>query len=221
MVEPLLKWSGLTKTVEDGGMRRLLWDCSAEIRASERIVLTGPSGQGKSTLLRLLALLDEPDSGELRLEGTPASQWEPRQWRRTVCYVSQQPVMLGKTVADNLETASRLHQTPFDRAYAEQLMSEAGLEGMDWGKGVDALSGGEKQRVALVRSLLLRPKLFLLDEITASLDESNKAAVERILDRIHREDGTGYIWITHDVEQAKRIADRSFRLSGGVLTEGD
>ncbi|MET3546972.1 ABC-type iron transport system FetAB ATPase subunit [Paenibacillus favisporus] len=82
------------------------------------------------------------------------------------------------------------------------------------------LSGGEKQRVALVRSLLLRPKLLLLDEITSSLDDVSKYAVERLITDINRQEGTGYVWISHDRDQAARIGDRVWSLSNGTLSEG-
>ncbi|WP_223067953.1 ABC transporter ATP-binding protein [Paenibacillus caui] len=219
-MDPLLQFNGLTKTIIIPESKTLFAQASGTINEGDRIAVTGPSGQGKSTLLRILALLDEPDSGELFLKGKPKNRWEPRLWRMEVCYVSQFPVMLNGTVEDNLKTVSRLHQTAFDAAYASRLMAHVELGEMSWSKEASSLSGGEKQRIALVRSLLLRPKLLLLDEVTASLDEASKLAVEQLLRETNRSEGTGYVWISHDREQGKRIAERSWQLSGSELSEG-
>jgi putative ABC transport system ATP-binding protein len=154
------------------------------------------------------------------LLGKPLHEWNPQAWRMNVCYVSQTPVMLEGSIEDNLRTVSRLHHTAYDPAYAALLMSSVGLGDMGLSKEASSLSGGEKQRVALVRSLLLRPKLLLLDEITSSLDDVSKYAVERLLTDINRQEGTGYVWISHDRDQAARIGERVWSLSNGNLSEG-
>ena len=181
----LFEMKGLTKnywhTEEQTDRTYLFSDLTATIESSERIALLGKSGQGKSTLLRMLALLDNADSGEICLNGVQARDMEARIWRTKITYVAQQAVMLPGTIEDNLKTVSKLHNETFDDKLARKLMKEVGLETIDWAKKAADLSGGEKQRVALVRSLLLTPSILLLDEVTASLDQQSKEYVENLL----------------------------------------
>lgn len=94
-----------------------------------------------------------------------------------IAYVAQQAVMLPGTIEDNLKIASTLHKSRFDEGLAREFMKDVGLEHLDWAKQARDLSGGEKQRVALIGSLLLHPVILLLDEITASLDQQSKEYV--------------------------------------------
>lgn len=220
MIDNILSFTNLSKTVSSVSNRIIFSQIAGTVPAGEKIVFVGPSGQGKSTLLRILGLLDEADSGEMVLLGKPLHEWNPQAWRMNVCYVSQTPVMLEGSIEDNLRTVSRLHHTEYDPAYAAHLMSSVGLGDMGLSKEASTLSGGEKQRVALVRSLLLRPKLLLLDEITSSLDDVSKYAVERLITDINQQEGTGYVWISHDRDQAARIGERVWSLSNGTLSEG-
>jgi putative ABC transport system ATP-binding protein len=177
------------------------------------IHILGKSGQGKSTLLRILGLLSRPDSGTMSLHGIPSAAWSPEQWRSKVSYVAQQAIMLPGSVEDNLRTVSRLHDKPFEQAYAQSLMERLELSDVDWSKPAAQLSGGQKQRLALIRSLLLRPEILLLDEVTASLDTVSKQAVEQVLTELNRSSGTTLIWVTHDLEQARGIGQRIWFLA--------
>ncbi|WP_391117085.1 ATP-binding cassette domain-containing protein [Psychrobacillus sp. L3] len=190
---------------------------TATIQQPERIALLGKSGQGKSTLLRILAQLESIDSGEVRFNGLSTKDMDTRAWRMNISYVAQQSVMLPGTIMDNLTTVSNLHNRAFDESFARCLMKDVGLEHLEWEKQAIDLSGGEKQRVALVRSLLLRPSILLLDEITASLDPQSKEYVEQLLMKLHTEEGTSFIWVTHDAEQAKKISDRIWYMEDGEL----
>lgn len=219
----ILEIQHLAKVGWDAGSpeanKHLFAGITAEIAAPEKIALIGPSGQGKSTMLRILALLDTPDAGELRLDGVSYKQANPRLWRMAVCYVAQQAVMLPGSIEDNLRTVSRLHGQPFDSGLAAQLLKRLGLDTLDLKKKADECSGGEKQRISLIRSLLLRPKVLLLDEITASLDVNTAHKVEELLMRWHEEEGTTLIWVTHDLEQAGRISNRTWMMEKGGLQE--
>ncbi|WP_420852243.1 ABC transporter ATP-binding protein [Paenibacillus hamazuiensis] len=211
-----LEFQQLSKNLPRG---QLFSGVSASVDRPETIALLGVSGQGKSTLLRMLALLDNVDGGELRLNGVSYSDWSPRQWRAQVCYVAQQPVMLPGSVRDNLMTVSRLHRRTFERELAERLMDRVGLSAIDWNKPAAELSGGEKQRVAIVRSMLLRSPILLLDEITASLDSHSKHAVGALLQEWHRSEGCTLIWVTHDLEEAQAMSRRVWFMAGGTLLE--
>ncbi|WP_156515061.1 ATP-binding cassette domain-containing protein [Paenibacillus glucanolyticus] len=197
----------------------LFEEVSAVIQQPECISVIGPSGQGKSTLLRTLALLDMPDQGDISYAGISYREKDPRLWRKEICYVAQQAVMLPGSVEDNLRTASRLHGEVYDVQLAEQLLEETLLAGLDRKKNASELSGGEKQRIALIRSLLLRPAVLLLDEVTASLDNISARAVEHMLQQWQAREGTTMIWVTHDLEQAARTSSRTWFMSGGTLLE--
>ncbi|GAB6930524.1 phosphate ABC transporter ATP-binding protein [Paenibacillus sp. JCM 10914] len=192
---------------------------SAEVLQPQCIALIGASGQGKSTLLRTLALLESPDEGDILYKGTSFRSQDIRWWRQQVCYVPQQAIMLPGSVEDNLRTVSRLHGEPYEEELATRLLEDAMFDGLDMTKQAKDLSGGEKQRIALIRSLMLRPKVLLLDEVTASLDSVSARAVEQMLLQWHIHEGTTLIWITHDLEQASRTSNRIWFMSGGTLLE--
>jgi len=186
---------------------------TADVPEPAIIHILGKSGQGKSTLLRILSLLTRSDGGAIRLHGTPSTAWKPEQWRSRVSYVAQQAVMLPGSVEDNLRAVSKLHDKPFEQRYARSLMERLELTDLDWSMPASQLSGGQKQRLALIRSLLLRPEVLLLDEVTASLDTVSKQATEQVLTELHRSDGTTLIWVTHDLEQARSISQRIWFLA--------
>ncbi|TVX97888.1 ATP-binding cassette domain-containing protein [Paenibacillus cremeus] len=201
------------------GRSHLFQQLTAAIGSKERIALLGASGQGKSTLLRIVGQLDRPDEGELYLENRPSNQWKPQDWRSKVCYVAQQPIMLPGSVEDNLRTVSTLHRRPFEAELARALMAQCGLQDKAWQSNASELSGGEKQRVALVRSLLLRPRVLLLDEITSALDQNSKQAVEQLLREWHAAEETAMLWVTHDLQQARSVSDTVWFMAEGMLME--
>lgn len=197
----------------------LFANVTAAIAEPTIVHILGTSGQGKSTLLRILGLLTSADEGTIKLHGIPSDRWAPEKWRMTASYVSQHPVMLPGSVEDNLLAASRLHQTAFERDFARTLLDRVGLEELSWSKPAEQLSGGEKQRLALVRTLLLRPKILLLDEVTASLDIHSQHAVEDLLQDIHRDQEVTLIWVTHQLEQARTVSKRIWFFAERQLME--
>ncbi|MDF2647482.1 MAG: transporter [Paenibacillus sp.] len=127
--------------------------------------------------------------------------------------------MLPTTVADNLALVSKLHQRSFDKPLALSLMEQVGLGDLNWSQKAADLSGGQKQRVQLVRSMLLGADILLLDEVTSALDSHSKQAVEDTLTNWLEERGGGLIWVTHEMEQAKRVGNRFWYLNRGSITE--
>ncbi|AIQ35225.1 MULTISPECIES: ABC transporter ATP-binding protein [unclassified Paenibacillus] len=197
----------------------LFSDISAEITESDRIALIGASGQGKSTLLRIMALLDAPDEGDMLVNGTSFKSMDSRLWRMKVGFVAQQAVMLPGSMEDNLRTVSKLHDRPYDLKLVQRLLEQLGLDQLDLSKKAADCSGGEKQRISLIRSLLLRPNVLLLDEITASLDIDSTQRVEDLLVQWHKEEGTSMIWVTHDLKQASRISTTTWFMGNGKLEQ--
>jgi putative ABC transport system ATP-binding protein len=175
--------------------------------------ILGPSGSGKSTLLRLLNRLADPDEGVVRYQGDDVRALDPLELRRRVGLVPQLPAPVPGSVADNVCFGPRLHGRDVDPEGAVRL---AGLDESFLDRDASRLSVGEQQRVMLARALALEPEVLLLDEPTASLDESAKAAVEDALKGLP---GISLILVTHESAQAERLTERTVRLSNGTLTK--
>ncbi|MGC4376354.1 ATP-binding cassette domain-containing protein [Fictibacillus sp. Mic-4] len=197
----------------------IISDVTVSVEEPSIIHILGGSGAGKSTFLRILGLLDHPDRGQIYYRGKQAKEWLAAEWRRHVAYCAQLPVMLPGTVEDNLRIVSRLHHLSFDPNEVKHLLELVGLSYLDWNKPAFALSGGEKQRVALVRTILMRPEILLVDEVTSSLDINSCQMVENFIKRFHQEEGGTVIWVTHDLEQAKNIGHRVWFFANGRLLE--
>ena len=176
--------------------------------------LMGPNGAGKSLTLRLLAGLVAPHAGRVSWDGGAA-----RPPRGAVGLVFQRPVLLRRTVRGNLDHALRLARVPRRERPARlaALLARGRLADLA-AAPARALSGGEQQRLALVRALAFEPRLLLLDEPTASLDPEATAAIEALVARVARS-GVDVLLVTHDAGQARRLASRVLFLSRGRLVE--
>jgi putative ABC transport system ATP-binding protein len=177
--------------------------------------IAGPSGAGKSTLLRLLNRLADPAVGTVRYRGRDVRDYDVLALRREVGLVPQLPALLEGTVAMNVGFGARLAGRAADVGTALDL---AGLDGSFAERAADRLSVGEQQRVMLARALALQPRVLLLDEPTAALDERSKAAVEGTLLDLRERLSLSVVFVTHELAQAERLADRIVWLQGGRLT---
>jgi putative ABC transport system ATP-binding protein len=202
----------------------LLKDVSLEVFAGDRIALVGPSGSGKSALLRLLSLLDAADSGTLELQGKPAGEPSVPEHRRKVIYLHQRPALFEGTVEFNFERPFSLkvnRDRRSDRDRVQKLLRDVGRDESFLQKRVSELSGGEAQIVALIRAVQLDPVVLLLDEATSALDEETTAAAERIVNTwLDQAEERAVLVVSHDIPQAQRFAKRIFNVSDGRLTEG-
>ncbi len=185
----------------------------------EVLGIVGPSGAGKSTLLRLLNFLELPTSGELRFDRYRSNGTAPPlEVRRRVTTVFQRPVLLQRSVFDNVAYGLRLRG---ERNVAPRV--RAMLERLGLGElahvPAHTLSGGEAQRVAVARALIIEPEVLLLDEPTANLDPYNVQLIEEIVQQANRERGTTVVWVTHNIFQARRLAHRVAFLLSGALVE--
>ena len=174
--------------------------------------ITGPSGSGKSTLLRLLNRLADPDRGTVHYRGRDVRDYDVLALRREVGLVPQLPALLEGSVADNVRYGPRLAGRDADIGSA---LARAGLDASFADRRADRLSVGEQQRVMLARALALEPKVLLLDEPTAALDERSKDAVERTLLDLRGQ--VSFVLVTHERAQAERLADRTLWLEDGRL----
>ena len=178
--------------------------------------VVGPSGSGKSTLLRLLDRLSDPDKGVVRFRGTDARELDPLQLRREVALVPQLPALLDGTVADNIGFAAGLSDRDPD---LDRLLGLAGLEASFADRDVERLSVGEQQRTMIARALATEPDVLLLDEPTSALDEHARDSVERTVVDLHRKLGNSIVIVTHDPEQARRLAEWVVRIDAGRLVD--
>ena len=179
----------------------------------ERIVLTGPSGAGKSSLLRCMVLL-EPACGRVLLDGAPVGSAEVTTLRRRVGYVPQRAVAIAEHIDENLAFPRQIFADAMGEEEQRALLERLGLGGLDLGRRFDALSGGEQQRIALVRSLSARPQVLLLDEPTASLDAASVDAVIDLLEEwLEADVDRALVWVSHHVEALARLQTRRVRLA--------
>jgi ABC-type multidrug transport system ATPase subunit len=191
----------------------VLQDLSASLPKGASCV-AGPSGSGKSTLLRLLNRLADPDSGVVRYEGSDVRERDPLELRQEVCLVPQLPALLEGTVEDNIRFAADLAGRDAD---ISRLLDLAGLDGSFAGRVAGKLSVGEQQRVMLARALSLEPRVLLLDEPTSALDADARGAVEATLLHLRERVKVSTVLVTHDLDQARRMADWVVRLDEGRL----
>jgi ABC-type cobalamin/Fe3+-siderophores transport system ATPase subunit len=199
------------------GERVVLRDVSFDAPKGTVVALVGPSGIGKSTLLRCLNRLLVPGAGAVLLDGEDTAGLEPCALRRRVGLVGQIPVMLPGSVRENL--AYGLEPRSVDQARLARALAEAGLGAGFLDRPAAELSGGERARVALARALTREPELLLLDEPTAALDADAARHIATTLAALARE-GLGIVVATHDVAFAASIADRVVALRDGSAVTG-
>lgn len=180
-----------------------------DVDAGECVALIGPSGSGKTLLLRAIADLD-PNEGRVELDGQARESMPAPEWRRRVAYLAAEPGWWADTVAEHYAG------WPSARPLLEALGLPADCG--DW--PVARLSTGEKQRLALVRSLLMAPRVLLLDEPTSGLDPAAVKRVEGLI-RKRQKDGVSVVWTTHDRAQARRVAKRWLEIENGRLHEAE
>jgi putative ABC transport system ATP-binding protein len=194
----------------------LVSDISVDVRKGEMLAVAGPSGAGKSSFLRLLNRLYEPTGGTVLLDGSDYRLIAPRELRRRVGMVMQMAYLFPGTVGANVMFGPLQRHETMSREAIGALLERVGLAGYE-DRDVITLSGGEAQRVSLARTLANCPEVLLLDEPTSALDEKSTRGIEELLLGIIRERQMTCVMITHDTQQAARIADRTMYLKAGRL----
>lgn len=212
-MEPILELKNVAYQV-DG--KRILQKISFQVKANDFLTLLGPSGAGKSTILKLIANLISPTAGQIRYQGQDIMKLNPLEYRRSVSYCFQQPALFGKNVRDNLIFPFQIRKKEIDEDKIRKLLTEVDLSSEFLNKDINSLSGGEKQRVALIRNIMFLPKVLLLDEITTGLDEGSKKLVHQLIKRVAAENVT-IIQVTHDQEEIK-AANKIIQIEkGGII----
>ncbi len=199
------------------GNKEILKDINFEVKKGETLALIGPTGSGKTTILRLLNLLDTPTSGKIFFDGIDTVD-QPEgiklSIRRKMAMVFQKPIAFNASVYDNVAYGLKVRgEDGIDEKVANvlEMVSLSGFEN----RNARTLSGGEMQRVPLARDLIIEPDVLLLDEPTANLDPRSADIIEGMISRIRYEHDVTIIMATHDMSQGQRLADRM-----GVLMEG-
>jgi len=178
--------------------------------------ILGPSGSGKTSLLRLLNRLDEPTSGRVYFRGAAISSYDVSRLRREVGMVFQRPELFDGTVRENILFGTEIHKINID---LEEIMSLVALDAAMLDRDVSTLSGGQAQKVSIGRSIAVGPRVLLLDEPTSGLDPTATLQIESLVTRLVGALGLTCVFVTHLIEQARRIGDNAVILIGGRKVE--
>lgn len=181
--------------------------------------LVGPSGAGKTTLLKLCNGLLSAQSGEVYIKDRPIEDYEPVELRRLVGIALQSAPMIAGSVYKNLSLPLELQGKSLSKTEAAELLQDVGLEAELMERKVKDLSGGQRQKVSIARTLVNKPDVLLLDEITSSLDRTSLKEIEELVVKINRKYGTTIIWITHNLQQALEIGDFTWVMMAGEVVE--
>lgn len=179
------------------------------------IVVSGPSGSGKSTLLKILGGLVSYTDGILLYNGKQQKEYNMQDYRKEVSYFFQTPVLFGETVRDNLKFPYDIRGLEFDETHVQALLNRVGLSDF-MNKGIHEISGGEKQRVALIRNVVFMPKVLLLDEVTSALDIESKEAVWNFVNYLYKTEGLTIISVTHHSDEIQNATHRIIIEEGSV-----
>jgi len=183
---------------------------SFSIAAGGCVCLSGPSASGKSLLLRAISNLDEHE-GELQLDNKNCRQYNAPEWRKQVAYLTAENHWWYPVIGNHFNK-------PSDPTLISRL-SQLGLNKDILNSDVNQCSTGERQRLALLRLLQNQPKVLLLDEPTASMDPETVKFVESFLYELRQQQHTAILWVSHDPQQIKRIADRHLQIQNGKISE--
>lgn len=211
----LLELSNISYVAND---KSIIHDVSLSVNQGDYITIVGPSGSGKSTLLKLCSDLISPTSGTITYNGRPLMAIDPESYRKEVGYCFQRPYLFAKTVRRNILFPYDIRGMKPDMERIKYLFGLLHMPMEYLERRNDELSGGEMQRICLIRSLIFEPKVLLLDEVTSALDSVNTSIVEQVIDELHNK-GMTIVSITHSEEQSLRKANRRITIVDGVLAK--
>lgn len=224
----LLECENVTRIFQPGGFAALK-DVSVRLEAGETVGIVGESGSGKSTLANIIGGLDEPTSGSVSYRGrqlSSLSREERKAFRRDVQYIFQDPrasmnpfFSLYRVLDEPLSINRRDLGRQERRSLIERTVTKLGLEKDILTRTAKEVSGGQAQRIAIARCLLLQPGIIIADECVSSLDLSVQAQIINTLRAIRHELGTSFIFISHDIELVRYFCDRIYVMLHGRIVE--
>ena len=201
--------------------RSVLHEVNIAIAPAEIVCLMGPSGSGKSSLLRCLNRLTEPPPQTVFIDGQELTAMDVVAVRRRVGMVFQAPALFPGTVAENIGYGPKLDKRPLSPTAIIELLAMADLPAAYAARPITELSGGEAQRVALARAMANAPQTLLLDEPTGALDPAARRHIWETIAKLRHELGLTVLWVTHHMDEARAVADRMYLLvNGRVVDEG-
>ena len=196
--------------------KSILKNLNIHIESGDYISIVGPSGSGKSTFLKLCNNLISPSEGNISFNNKNISEYNPIELRKEIAYCFQMPHLFGNTVMDNLSFPFKIRNKKVDMDRIKYLFSLFSMDEEFIDEKVLNLSGGEKQRIALMRTLMFTPQVLLLDEVTSALDSENTLIVENIINKLNNE-GSTILWVTHNEEQSTKYANKLLTLENGEI----
>lgn len=202
----MIRFNNVSKTF---GQTKVLQEQTFQINDREFFVLVGPSGSGKTTLLKMINCLIEPSSGDILLNNVPQKELDLREMRLSIGYVLQQIALFPNlTVAENIAIIPEMKQwSPEEiRQKTEELLNKVGLPAKDYlNRYPSDLSGGEQQRIGIVRAIISHPKILLMDEPFSALDPISRKQLQELMLSLHKEFGMTIVFVTHDIDEAIKL----------------
>ena len=212
----LIEIEGLYKSV---GKSEILNDINLNVEEGKVLALIGPTGSGKTTLLRLIDLQDQPTRGSIFFRGEDICRLSSKEKflvRRRMAMVFQKPVMFSRSVYENVSYGLKVRGKGNSRDDVLHTLEEVGLSGYE-SRSATTLSGGEMQRIALARAMVIKPEVLLLDEPTANLDPKSASVMDDLIERLAK-GGTTVIIASHNMTECRRLANKVIILVKGRIT---
>ena len=207
------------------GDKEILRDVNLKIEDGEFMVLVGPSGSGKTTMLKMINRLLEPTDGNIYMDNKRIKDYNQRDLRLSTGYVLQQIALFPNlTVAENIAIIPEMKGWNKDKIKQNtaELLEMVGLPAKEYaGRFPSMLSGGEQQRVGIVRAIIGEPRILLMDEPFSALDAISRKQLQVLTKKLHNEFGVTIIFVTHDTDEALLLADRIAVLQNGQICQID
>ena len=201
----------------------ILKDVNLRIEDGEFMVLVGPSGSGKTTMLKMINRLLEPTDGNIYMDGKRIKDYDERELRLSTGYVLQAIALFPNlTVAENIALIPEMKGLDKERVASKtvELLEKVGLPASDYAdRKPHELSGGEQQRIGIVRAIIAEPKILLMDEPFSALDAISRKQLQALTKELHKEFGMTTIFVTHDTDEALKLSDRIAVLQEGEIVQ--
>lgn len=197
----------------------ILHDITGLFPKGKITALVGPSGAGKTTIFKLCNGLQSPTSGKIYFNNESIDAYAPVLLRRRIGLALQDATMVNGSVRENLALPLTLQDKVLPEDTANEYMNIVGLKSDLLSRNARDLSGGQRQKLSIARTLINRPEVLLLDEITSSLDQISRQDIEQLVLKINKKYGTTIIWITHSIEQARLVSDYTWVMIDGKVVE--
>ena len=201
----------------------ILKDVNLRIEDGEFMVLVGPSGSGKTTMIKMINRLLEPTDGNIYMDGKRIKDYDERELRLSTGYVLQAIALFPNlTVAENIALIPEMEGWGKERVASKtvELLEKVGLPASDYAdRKPHELSGGEQQRVGIVRAMIGEPKILLMDEPFSALDAISRKQLQALTKDLHKEFGMTTIFVTHDTDEALKLGDRIAVLEEGEIVQ--